>query len=286
MNYSFHKQVFKPNARFEYNTLLSFFQAIKTQIDRRDLIYQLFRKSLFANYKKSFLGSIWILLTPLTGMLSWLFLHRAQVLQPGDVGVPYAAYILVGTLLWGFFIRITSAFMNALTNFKFLLTGTNLPHEVIFGTTILLKLVDFFISFFITIVILILFRLELSWGIFFFPFVLLPLLFFAIGIGLLVSVFSVISYDIKKIVTAILGLIMFVTPIIYSSKAITNILLRKIIQFNPLTYLVCSARDIILFGTLYSIQGYIVCSVISCILLFITWRTFYLTENVIIERII
>ena len=286
MNNSLQKNIIKPNQRFETGSIKSFFYAIKNLFRLRDMIYQLFRKDLFAVYYKSFIGSAWILLTPIAGIISWIFLHRANIISPGDVGIPYPAYILVGTMVWGLFMSITSAFMNAMLNSKHLLLWTYFPHEAVFGVQMLLRIVDFFISFLVTIIILVLFRIFPSWGIFLFPFVVLPLLFFAISIGLVVSIVSVVSYDLRKIVVGVLGLFMFIIPVIYSVDAIENIWIKKLIDINPLTYLVCSARDIILYGKLYSEKGFFISSAISIFTLFISWRIFYVSEDKIIERMI
>ncbi len=286
MTASLHTTIIRPNQRFETGSIVSLFLAIKNQFTQRDMIYQLFRKDFFAGYKKSFIGSAWILLTPVAGILSWIFLHRAQIIKPGDVGVPYPAYILVGTLVWGFFLRISNAFMGAMQSYRYLFLWTSFPHEAIFGTQLLLKMVDFLISFCASVVLLLLFNINLSWGIFLFPFVIIPLLFFAMAIGLAVSVISVVSYDLRRIVTALFGLVMFITPVIYSADAVGNRVLLKIIELNPLTYLVCSARDVILFGRLYDSQGFLISSVLSFLLLFIAWRVFYISEDRIVERMI
>ncbi len=286
MTTSLPTTVIRPNQRFETGSIISLFLAIKNQFTHRDMIYQLFRKDFFAGYKKSFIGSTWIVLTPVAGIISWIFLHRAQIIKPGDVGVPYPAYILIGTLVWGFFLRISSAFMGAMQNYRYLILWTSFPHEAIFGTQLLLKTVDFFISFCASVAILLLFKIELSWGIILFPFVIIPLLFFAVAVGLSVSVISVVSYDLRRIVTALFGLVMFLTPVIYSADAVGNTMLQKIIQLNPLTYLVCSARDVILFGRLYNTQGFIISSTLAFLLLFISWRIFFISEDRIIERMI
>ena len=286
MKKTLHKSIIKPNQRFKTGTFRSFYNAIKNLIHLRDMIYQLFRKEFFAAYKKSFIGSTWIILTPIAGIISWIFLHRANIIRPGDVGIPYPAFILVGTLIWGLFMSITSAFMNSMSNYRYLLLWTYFPHEAIFGIQMLLRLVEFLISLCVTLIILLIFQVPLSWGFFLFPFVALPLLFFAVSIGFLVSVVSVVSYDLRKIVAALLGLIMFITPIIYSADVIENTWLNRIIRLNPLTYLVCSARDIILYGRLYSVNGFLISATISLLAVFISWRIFYVSEDKIIERMI
>ncbi len=278
--------IITPNRCFDTGSFAGFLNAIRNQLHRRDMVYQLFKKEFFAGYAKSFIGSAWIVVSPVIGIISWVFLHRANIIRPGDVGIPYPAYILVGTLVWGLFMNITSAFMNAMANSRYLLLWTSIPHETVFSVQILLQVVHFFISFCVTIIILILFGIFPSLGILLFPVVLLPLILLAMAVGTIISVFSVISLDMRKGITALLGLLLFVTPVIYSLDAVTNVWLQKVIYLNPLTYLVCSARDILLFGRLYSAEGFFVSTGLSVAAALVSWRVYYFSGDKVIERLI
>jgi ABC-type polysaccharide/polyol phosphate export permease len=61
---------------------------------------------------------------------------------------------------------------------------------------------------------------------------------------------------------------------------------QKIIKWNPLTYLVCSLRDIIIYGRLYDVAGCFINAGLSFLLFMISWRLFYVSEDRIIERMI
>ncbi len=50
--------------------------------------------------------------------------------------------------------------------------------------------------------------------------------------------------------------------------------------------LVCSARDIILFGRLYDNQGFAIVSVLSLVAFLFAWRLFYVSEDKVVERMI
>jgi len=63
-------------------------------------------------------------------------------------------------------------------------------------------------------------------------------------------------------------------------------LIQTLIKWNPLTYLVCSARDIIIYGRLYDVQGYAICTGLSFLCFLVSWRLFYVSENKLIERMI
>jgi lipopolysaccharide transport system permease protein len=94
-----------------------------------------------------------------------------------------------------------------------------------------------------------------------------------------------VAVDIDRIMTMGLGVLLYVTPVVYSS-GIDNALVQTITRWNPLTYLVCSARDIIIYGRLYHNVGYLVCAGLALLLFLVSWRLFYVSEHQIIERMI
>ncbi len=276
----------QPNQRFNSNVMSSFFGALRNIVLYRDLVFQLFKRDFFAVYKKSFIGYAWIAISPLASIISWIFLHSTNIINPGDVGVPYPIYVLIGTMMWGLFMGVFSYVMNTMDIYRFMIMKATFPHEVLFTAQILIRLSQFALSFLITVIVLLFFKVISLVGLLLFPIILLPLVLCSIACGLFVSILSVISYDFKRIVMAAIGLVMFITPVIYSIEAIQNVWIKKMILLNPLTYLICSARDIILFNRVYGLNHFILSSLASLVLLVISWRIFYVSEDKIVERMI
>lgn len=67
---------------------------------------------------------------------------------------------------------------------------------------------------------------------------------------------------------------------------IENPLIHTLVRWNPLTYLVCSLRDLVLFGRLYDTTGYFICAGVSLLLFMGSWRLFYVSEGKIVERMV
>jgi len=181
----------------------------------------------------------------------------------------------------GFFNSATAT----LSSGKDLVMQVNYPHEALLFKQTAQHLANFIIAFVLNIIVLLILGVLPSWKIIYFPLVVLPLFFLGAAIGLVFSMISIVAIDLNKAVNMGMALLMYVTPIIYSDK-VNNELVQTIIKWNPLTYLVCSARDIIIYGRLYDIKGYLICSFISLLLFLISWRLFYVSEDKIIERMI
>jgi lipopolysaccharide transport system permease protein len=280
-----HITIYKPNQRHELGFFRTWIVMAHNIVEAKELIWQLFKRDFLASYKKSFIGVSWLFISPLVGIISWVFLQKTGMLQPGDVGIPYPAYVLIGTSMWGLFMGFFNAAKETLSAGKALVMQVNYPHEALLFMQTAQHLANFLITFGITIVVLLLFGVLPSWKIVLFPLVIVPLFFLAAAIGLVVSMIAVVSIDFDKIVNVCLGLMMWITPIIYSDK-VDNQFVQTLIAWNPLTYLVCSARDIIIYGSLYNTAGYCVCAGLSFLLFMISWRLFYVSEDKIIERMI
>lgn len=279
-------RVIRPNIRFEHGWLRCFLQMMGNIIRHKNLIVQLVKRDLFSLNKKSFIGTTWIIISPVIGIISWFFLQRTHILNPGNTAVPYPAYLLLGTLLWGCFMSVFSAVSASLSSHKHLISQASFPHETLFMAQTLLRTIHFAASLLLVFGIFALLNIPMDWKTIFFPFTLIPLLLYAVSIGLIVSAFSIVSYDVNRLVTGGFSLIMFITPVIYSPEIIKNQALKNIIQVNPLTHILCSARDIVFHGTLYSTDGFVISSLFSVLCFFVSWRIFYVSEEKVIERLL
>jgi len=276
---------YKPNQRHELGFIKTWFVMTQNIIQSRELIWQLFKRDFLSAYKKSFIGLTWIFLTPLLGIITWVFLQMTGVLRPGDVGVPYPVYVIIGTSMWGLFMGFFTSAKATLSAGMALVMQVNYPHEALLFKETAQHLANFLIAFAMNIIVILIFGIIPSWKIVLLPLVVLPLFFLGAGIGLIISLFSIVAVDLEKIFTTGFGLLMYITPIIYSDK-VDSQFIQWLTKWNPLTYLVCSARDIIIYGRLYNTTGYFICSAVSLLLFLIAWRLFYVSEDRIIERMI
>ena len=277
--------IYKPNQRHDLGFFKTWEVMAKNIVASRELIWQLFKRDFFASYKKSFIGITWIFVAPIMGIVSWVFLNMTGMLHPGEVGVPYPVYVLIGTSMWGLFMGFFNSAKATLSAGQALVMQVNYPHEALLFKQTAQHLANFSIAFVMNIAVLLAFKVIPGWQIIFFPLVVLPLFFLGAAVGLVASMISIVAVDISRIINMGMGLLMYMTPVIYSDK-VDSQFAQTIIKWNPLTYLVCSARDIIIYGKLYNASGYFFCTLISFLLFMISWRLFYVSEDRIIERMI
>jgi lipopolysaccharide transport system permease protein len=277
--------VYRPHMRHELGLLRTWVVMARNIWRARELIWQLFRRDFTAGYKKSFVGLTWVFITPLVGIVQWVFLQKTGMWQPGDVGIPYPAYVLLGTSMWGLFMGFYGAAASTLGAGASLIMQVNYPHEALLFKQAASHLANFLIAFVMNIVVIIAFGVMPTWGILVFPLVALPLFFLGSAMGLIVSMIGVVAMDINRVIGMGMGLLMWTTPLIYGDK-VANPLVQHVIKWNPMTYLVCSCRDIIVYGRLYHNVGYFLCAGVSFLLFLLSWRLFYVSEDKLVERMI
>jgi len=210
----------------------------------RELLAELTLREIKQRYKQSVLGYAWVILNPLCQMLVMAFVF-SKIIQTSQIGVPYAIFLYVGLLPWTFFSNALISSTNSLVGNAGLITKIYFPREIFVLSTILAKMVDFFLSSTVLILFLYLFRIHITWYIlWFFPIFLIQVIF-TYGLSLLLAAFNLFYRDIQYVLN--LGLIvwMYLTPVIYPIEILPK-QYQIIFQLNPMAVLFNAYRKVIL----------------------------------------
>jgi lipopolysaccharide transport system permease protein len=276
---------YTPNQRAKIGFFKTWFIMAQNIVSSRELIWQLFRRDFLMAYQKSFLGITWIFISPIVGIISWVFMNATGILAPGDVGIPYPAYVLLSSSIWGLFMGFYGAAAGTLGAGGGFIMQVKYPHEALLIKQTAQHLANFLLGFLFSILVLLLIGITPSWKIVFFPLAILPLFLLGAGIGLVISVISVVAVDLTHGFNFVFGLLFYVTPIIYSSQ-IENPLLQTIMQYNPLTYLIGNVRDLIIYGTFSHPDRFLYATLFALFVFLFSWRLFFISEQKVIEKMI
>ena len=263
-------------------TSTDFFVNIKKY---RYLISQLVRVDILAGYKKSYIGVFWMVIYPILSVIIWIILNSAGIIQPGEASIPYPAYVLLSTSIWGFFIGIYQSTSQIILGGGRMMIMNKFPQEVLIMNKLIVHLILFCIPFIVNVVVLLLYGVRLSWFSFLFPLALIPLLLAGMAIGLVVAILRVVSVDIVSVIDEFLKVLMFLTPIVYTPKLDISGL-ATFIEWNPLTYLVGFSRDLLIEGSFYEIQSSLVCSLGTFVAFIIAFVFFQTIGPKVLERLI
>lgn len=209
------------------------------------LLYQLTQKEIKARYKQSIIGYAWVLLNPLSQLFVYSFVFSVVFRFPTG-NIPYPIFLFAALLPWTFFQTSILSATNSLVSHADLLKKVSFPRETIVYAAVASKVVDFFFSVLVFIVLILYYQVPLSVSfIYFFPLFLIQLLL-TTGISLVLAAANLFYRDIQYVANLLMLLWFYVTPIVYPLAMVPQeyIWLYKL---NPMVGLVEGYRSA-LFG--------------------------------------
>jgi ABC-type polysaccharide/polyol phosphate export permease len=214
----------------------------------RGLISSLVARELKARYRGSALGFFWSFINPL--MLLSIYSFVFKVILPGTHSnevEPFALFMFCGILPWTWFTSSLSESAGSLISGGNLIKKVLFPAEILPLVSVLANMVHFLLGLPILIAFLFYFR---RWpdgpDLFWFPVTVLVQLIFTSGLALMLSALTVHFRDIRDILSNVLTLWFFSTPIIYWIKEAPG-LGKQVLDLNPMTHIIVSYQEILFF---------------------------------------
>jgi len=255
---------------------------LRELFDSRELALALFYRDLKAQFRQSILGYAWLFFPPLATTAVWLFLNRSGVVTVADTGMPYPAFVMIGTLLWQAFLDSLTKPMNSLNAAKGMLVKLNFPRiaPILAGVaeTALLSAVRLVLL----IPVFFFVQIPLSWTMLVFPFGYLSLVLLGTAIGSFLTPIGLLYNDVGRAIGVLGQFLMYATPVVYP-LAKTG-LLGWVNLLNPITYLLDTARAALVGTPIEHVGISLAITAASLVLLFIGWIILHITLPRIIER--
>lgn len=210
----------------------------------RDLVRELVARELKVRYRRSVIGFLWTMLQPLLTMLVLTLVFSAIF----RFDLPhYPVYALAGIMFWNFFSQSITASMNSLRGNAQLLTKLPVPKLVFPLATVVAGVVNLLFALLPLFAILVLTGHPIRPAILFLPVAILVAALFTLGAGLLLSPLAVFFHDTVEMVSVLMTLLMYMTPLFYPMAIVPEKFLWAI-RFNPIRSILEVFRDPIYFG--------------------------------------
>ncbi len=210
----------------------------------RELLYFLAARDVKVRYKQAALGAAWAVVQPLFTMLVFTFFFGKMAKIPSD-GVPYPLFSFCGLVVWMYFASTVSMASNSLVANASLITKVYFPRVFLPAAAAVGSLLDFGIS------LVVLFPLMAWYGVvpgpeaLVAPAIALIMVFFALGVSMILAAINVRFRDIKHVIPFGIQLWLFVTPVIYPMSFLPADL-RFIAALNPMAGIVENMRAALL----------------------------------------
>jgi ABC-type polysaccharide/polyol phosphate export permease len=227
--------------------VLSFLRKITVQ---RYLIFNFVVRDLKSRYVGSLMGIFWAVVHPVvllvcyTFVFSIVFKIRAEGLTTGN----FAIFLFCGILPWLFFQDTVLRCCNSVVENSNLIRRTLFPSEILPISLALSNAFTHLLGLAILLVVLV-WADRVFWTAVFALFYLLLLIVLSVGLGWLFAALQVFLRDTYQVVSVLMILWFWFTPIFYSVEMVPSSL-RPVILLNPMTYVVEGYRYSLLEGRL------------------------------------
>ncbi len=227
--------------RRKKSTLLNAMIAMKKY---QFLIHQLVSRDFHTKYKRSILGVFWSFLNPLLIMTVQYYVF--STIFKADIPY-YPVYLLTGIVMFNFFSESCGMTLSSILGNSALITKVYVPKYIYPLTRVLSSLVNLLISLIPLFAVVLISRVPITKAVLLFPFPLLCLAVFCLGLGMLLAAGMVFFRDVQFLWGVVSMLWMYATPIFYPESILPD-QFKFVLAVNPLYYFIKFARTCIISG--------------------------------------
>lgn len=216
---------------------------LKENITNIYRIYTIAKYELVADMRDSKLGLFWNFANPMIQVLTYWFVFGFIMERNAVDGIPYIYWMLGGMVVWFYISPCITNGCNAIFVKVNIIAKMKFPVSIL-PTTVVIK--ELFNHFCLMIILIILFSLggyypNYHWlGLIYY---LLCAVIFSISLSMTTSVLNMLARDTRKLILAIMRLILYMTPILWTMPDNIPSALRFLLELNPIYYVVAGYRD-------------------------------------------
>jgi len=242
----------------------------------RELLLQLTLRQIKARYKQTIFGILWAIIRPLFLMIIFTIIFSKMVKVPSD-GIPYPIFSYCALLPWQFFASSFSSATVSLSSNSNLVQQIYFPREIFPISSVIASFFDFLIASSFFIVLLIFYKVNISFLALYAILLLMIQVLFIVGISLIGSALNVFYRDVGHALAFIIQLWMYATPIIYPLSLVPE----KLMPFyllNPMAGIIDGYRKVIIQGLMPNWTSIGISALVTLILLFFSYWYFKRVE--------
>lgn len=215
------------------------------------LISQLARREVHTRYRQSWLGTAWLVLTPLMMLVLYtsVFRHVFQVRwsPPSEGNLAFGLRLYAGLAVFNFFAECVSRAPTLVAEQPHLVKKVVFPLEVLPWASVSAGLVHLGVAALVLLGLRWQSMGEVPMSALALPLVWLPLVPMCVGLGWALSAVGTFIRDIGQILSMILTGLMFLSPVFFPAEALPSGL-RDWMWLNPLAPIMTQTRTVLLEG--------------------------------------
>lgn len=211
------------------------------------------------------LNWLWWIIEPIS--LSLIYIFIVQVIFSSQIEY-VGVFVLIGQTLWLFFDKNIRASVKVIKSNKSIISKVYIPKYILLMVKITTLLFKMSISSTLIVVLMFVYKVNITWNaLYFFP-IIVTLLLFVLGATSILAHYGVYTNDLVNVLNIILKFMFYLTGIFYSvTDRIPGIYGQILGYANPMAYFIGSLRGCLLYGiqpNLYIMASWFIISLIMC----------------------
>lgn len=206
------------------------------------LFEELVKRDFKKKYKRTVLGILWSLLSPLLTLLVMRIVFTEFF---GRTTNHYTTYLFAGTLVFSYFSDATNQGMSSLVDNAGIFTKVNVPKYLFLLSKNVSSLINFGLTFLVFLGFCLLDGIAFHWKFLLLVYPIVCLVFFNIGVGSILSALYVFFKDIQYLYSIFTLMIMYLSAIFYNINAYEPTV-QKLFLLNPIYVYISYFRTIVI----------------------------------------
>lgn len=212
----------------------------------RELFYFLAWRDILVRYKQTIIGITWAIIRPVLTMLVFTVVFGKLAKLPSG-GAPYPIMVFAALLPWQFFAASFSEAGNSLIMNTNMISKVYFPRLVLPTTAVIVSFVDFLISFFILLAMMLWYEFIPEVRIIMLPLFILIAFAASMAGGLWIAALNVKYRDFRYIIPFIVQFGLYISPVGFTSSIVPD-KWRLLYSLNPMVGVIDGFRWAILGG--------------------------------------
>lgn len=252
--------------------------AIKDQIHKLKkhsfLFQELVKRDFKKKYKRTVLGMVWSLISPLM-MLLVMSIVFTQFF--GRNTPHYTIYLFCGNIIYSFFKDSTYGGMYSLMQNANIISKINLPKYMFLFSKNVSSLINFGLTLIILFIFVLFDHIAITFKFIMLLYPIFCLILFNIGVGFILSALFVIFKDVQYLYDIFTLIVMYLSAIFYTTDVYPE-KIQMLFYLNPLYVYITYFRQIIINGHIPGLATHILC-VFYAVLMLVIGCLFYHKYN-------
>jgi lipopolysaccharide transport system permease protein len=257
----------------------------------RDLLLLFVKRDIVTVYKQTILGPLWYLIQPLfTSVIFTIIFNNVAGISTGTT--PPFLFNLAGVMVWSYFTSCLNETSDTFKKNASIFGKVYFPRLIVPLSVVISNLVKFGIQFLIFICFYVFYAfqgmaVDITTTVLLFPFLVALMGILGLGLGMIISSMVTKYRDLSFLVGFGVQLLMYVSAVMYPMALLKEKLPSYgwLIEYNPLAYVIETARYMLLNEGVISTGGLLYTVGITVLIFVVGLLVFYKTEKSFIDTV-